>query len=336
MTDSLRSLQDRTLQTVEEELVGLLEKNGDKFLNTKDISLKLGVHPYVVYQAVRELRRWEFQIQSERGKGYKLVESPDFIFPAEIKKNLKTKIFGKKIYSYRKVGSTNMLGYRLAETEAEEGTLIVADEQTKGKGRMGRSWYSPPRLGLWMSLILRPDIPPFKAPGLSICAGLALAQAIKEMTGIEAKIKWPNDCLIDGKKVGGILLELSAELDRINFVIVGIGVNVNHSAKDFSKSLDQTATSIKIKLGKDTSRLALLTSFLEKFERIYLDFKKNGLSSQREMIKSFSSLLGEKVTVKFGKEKIEGTAEDIDDNGSLVIKAKKGKRVVTAGEVTVL
>jgi BirA family biotin operon repressor/biotin-[acetyl-CoA-carboxylase] ligase len=250
---------NRTLQTVEEELVGVLEKNSHRFFSTKDISLKLGVHPYILYQAVRELRRWGFKIQSERGKGYKLVESPDLILPAEIKKNLKTKIFGKKIHSYRKVGSTNLLGFRLAETKAEEGTLVVADEQSKGKGRMGRSWYSPPRLGLWMSLILRPDIPPFKAPGLSICAGIALAQAILEMTGIEAKIKWPNDCLIDGKKVGGILLELSAELDRINFVIVGIGVNVNHSAKDFPRNLSQVATSMKIKLGKDISRLVLLT-----------------------------------------------------------------------------
>lgn len=314
----------------------VLQKNGDRFLSTKDISLKLEVHPYTVYQAVRELRRWGFQIQSERGRGYRLVESPDFILPAEIKKNLKTKIFGKKIYSYRRVGSTNGVGFRLAEIGSEEGILIVADEQSKGKGRLGRSWYSPPRLGLWMSLLLRPDIPPFKAPGLSICAGLALAQAIKETTGIEAKIKWPNDCLIDGKKVGGILLELSAELDRINFVIVGIGVNVNHSVKDFPKNLAQIATSMKIELGKDISRLALLTSFLEKFEGIYLDFKKNGLSPQREMIKSYSSLLGKKVTVKFGKAKIEGMAEDIDDNGSLVIKTKKGERVVTAGEVTVL
>ncbi len=327
---------NRTLQTVEEELVGVLEKNSHRFLSTKDISLKLGVHPYVVYQAVRELRRWEFQIQSEKGKGYKLVESPDFILPGEIKKHLKSKIFGKKIYSYRKVGSTNLLGFRLAETGSEEGTLIVAEEQTKGKGRMGRSWYSPPRLGLWMSLILRPPVPPFKAPGLSICAGLALAQTIKEMTGTEAKIKWPNDCLIDGKKVGGILLELSAELDRINFVIVGIGVNVNHSAKDFPRNLSQTATSMKIKLGKDISRLALLTSFLEEFERIYLDFKKKGLSAQREMIKSFSSLLGKKVAVRFGKEKIEGMAKNIDENGSLVIKTKKGEKVVRAGEVTVL
>ncbi|MFQ6002908.1 MAG: biotin--[acetyl-CoA-carboxylase] ligase [Candidatus Zixiibacteriota bacterium] len=327
---------NRTIQAVEEELAGLLEKNHHRLLSTKEVSSILGVHPYVIYQAVGELRRWGFQIQNERGKGYKLVESPDLILPAKIKKNLKTKIVGKKFFSYRKVGSTNMIGFRLAETGAEEGTLIVADEQTRGKGRMGRSWYSPPGLGLWMSLILRPDIAPFKAPGLSICAGLALAQTILETTGIKAKIKWPNDCLIDGKKVGGILLELSAELDRINFVIVGIGVNVNHSSQDFPKGLAQTATSMKIKLGEDISRLALLTSFLEKFERIYLDFRKNGLAPQKEMIRSFSSLLGKKVRVKFGKEKIEGRAEDIDENGSLVIKTKRGEKVVRAGEVTVL
>ncbi len=317
-------------------MAGLLEKDGHKFLTAKEISSRLRVHPYVVYQAVRELRGWGFQIQSERGRGYRLVESPDLILPAKIQNNLKTKIFGKRVYSYRKVGSTNLVGFRLAETSAEEGTLIVADEQTRGKGRMGRSWYSPPGLGLWMSLILRPDIPPFKAPGLSICAGLAVVQAIKEMTGVDAKIKWPNDCLIDGKKVGGILLELSAELDRINFVIVGIGVNVNHSAKDLPKNLAQTAASIRIKLGKEISRSALLRLFLEKFERIYLDFKKNGLSSHREAIKSYSSLLGKRVTVKFGRENIEGMAEEIDGSGSLVIKTKKGKRLVTAGEVTVL
>ncbi len=327
---------NRTLQIVEEELVGVLETSSDRFLSTKDISLKLGVHPYSVYQAIRELRRWGYQVRSERGKGYRLDQTPDLILPAKIKKNLRTKILGKKAYSYRKVASTNVLGFRLAETKAEEGTLIVADEQTRGKGRMGRSWHSPPRLGLWMSLILRPDIAPFKAPGLSICAGLALARTIKKLTGIDAKIKWPNDCLIDGKKVGGILLELSAELDRINFVIVGIGVNVNHSVKDLPKTLSQTATSMKIKLGREISRLALLTSFLEEFESIYLDFKKSGLSSHQESIRRFSSLLGKKITLRFGKEKIEGTAENIDENGSLVIRTKKGRKVVTAGEVTVL
>lgn len=326
----------KSLQIAEEELLTLLKKNQHTFLSTREISERLGIHPYVVYQVIKELRRWDFKISSEKGKGYRLLETPDLLLPGEIKKKLKTKILGKNILSYRTVGSTNRLGFRLAESGLGEGTLIVADEQTKGKGRMGRSWYSPPKLGLWISLILRPDIPPFKAPGLSLCAGLALAQAIGDLTGMDAKIKWPNDCLINGRKVGGILLELSAELDRINFVIVGIGVNVNHLSSDFPKKLSALATSIRIECGTEVSRLKLLTLFMKRFEVIYLDFKKNGLAPQRQLIKKLSSLLGKKVIVKFGKEKIEGVAQDIDDNGSLVIRTRKEKRVVRAGEVTVV
>jgi BirA family biotin operon repressor/biotin-[acetyl-CoA-carboxylase] ligase len=165
---------------------------------------------------------------------------------------------------------------------------------------------------------------------------LALAQAIKKLTGMDAKIKWPNDCLINGRKVGGILLELSAEPDRTNFVIAGIGVNVNHLSSDLPKRLAAAATSVRMEYGKEVSRIKLLTLFLKRFEAIYLDFKKNGLSPQRQSIKKFSSLLGEKVAVRFGKEKITGVAEDIDDNGSLVIGTGKEKKVVRAGEVTVV
>jgi BirA family biotin operon repressor/biotin-[acetyl-CoA-carboxylase] ligase len=326
----------RSMLVAAEELLTLLQKNKRTFLSTREISEKLGVHPYVVYQGIKELRRWDFEISSEKGKGYKLLKTPPLLLPGEIKRNLKTKIFGKNVLSYRTLGSTNQLGFRLAESGASEGTLIVADEQTKGRGRMGKSWHSPPKLGLWMSLILRPDIPPFKAPGLSICAGLALAQAISKLTGMEAKIKWPNDCLMNGRKVGGILLELSAELDRINFVIAGIGVNINQQPSDFPRKLSSVATSVRIEYGKEVSRMKLLALFLQRFEAIYLDFKKKGLAPQRRLIKRFSSLLGRQVAVKFGKEKIEGVAEDIDDNGSLVIRARREKRVVRAGEVTVV
>jgi len=326
----------RSMQAAGEEVLSLLQKKRRTFLSTKEISEKLRVHPYVVYQAIKELRRWDFEILSEKGKGYRLLKIPDLILAGEVKGKLKTKILGKDVLSYRSVGSTNQLGFRLAEAGAKEGTLIVADEQTKGRGRMGRNWYSPPGLGLWMSLILRPNIPPFKAPGLSICAGLALAQTIRKLTGLDAKVKWPNDCLINGLKVGGILLELSAELDRTNFVIAGIGVNVNHLPKDFPRKLSARATSVRIEWGEEVSRVKLLTSFLRRFESVYLDFKKNGLSPQRQLIKKFSSLLGRSVTVKFGREKVEGLAQDIDDDGSLVIRTARGEKVVRAGEVTVV
>jgi BirA family biotin operon repressor/biotin-[acetyl-CoA-carboxylase] ligase len=324
------------MQAAGEEVLSLLQKKRRTFLSTKEISEKLRVHPYVVYQAIKELRRWDFEISSEKGKGYRLLKSPDLILPGEVKRKLRTKILGKEVLSYRSLGSTNQLGFRLAEAGAGEGMLILADEQSRGKGRMGRGWYSPPGLGLWISLILRPNIPPFKAPGLSICAGLALAQTIRQLTGLDARIKWPNDCLMNGLKVGGILLELSAELDRTNFVIAGIGVNVNHLPKDFPTRLSGRATSIRMEWGKELSRVRLLTSFMQRFESLYLDFKKKGLSPQRQLIKKFSSLLGKKVAVKFGRERIEGLAQDIDDYGSLVIRTPKGERVVRAGEVTVV
>jgi len=326
----------RSMQAAGEEVLSLLQKKRRTFLSTKEISEKLRVHPYVVYQAIKELRRWDFEISSEKGKGYRLLRSPFFILPGEVKKKLKTKIMGREVLSYRSLGSTNRLGFRLAEAGAREGTLIVADEQTKGRGRMGKSWYSPPGLGLWTSVILRPNIPPFKAPGLSVCAGLALAQTIRKLTGLDARIKWPNDCLINGLKVGGILLELSAEPDRTNFVIAGVGVNVNHLPKDFPKKLSGRATSVRIEWGEEISRVKLLTSFLQRFESVYLDFKKKGLSPQRQLIKKFSSLLGKKVAVRFGRERIEGLAQDVDDSGSLVIVTPKGERVVRAGEVTMV
>jgi BirA family biotin operon repressor/biotin-[acetyl-CoA-carboxylase] ligase len=326
----------RSMQAAEEEVLALLQENKRTFLSTREISEKLGVHPYVIYQSIKELRRWDFEILSEKGKGYRLSRTPDLLLPADIKKNLKTKILGKNVLCYRTLGSTNQLAFRLAEGGAGEGTLIVADEQTKGKGRMGRSWHSPPRVGLWMSLILRPEISPFKAPGLSICAGLALAQAINQITGMEARIKWPNDCLLNGRKVGGILLELSAELDRINFVIAGVGVNVNQRPSDFPRKLSAVATSVRVEYGQEVSRMKLLTVFLQKFEATYIDFRKNGLAPQRRLIKKLSSLLGKKVAVKLGKEKIEGVAEDIDDSGSLVIRTRKERRIVRAGEVTVV
>jgi BirA family biotin operon repressor/biotin-[acetyl-CoA-carboxylase] ligase len=201
---------------------------------------------------------------------------------------------------------------------------------------MGRSWYSPAKVGLWFSLILRPEIPPVKASGLSICAGVALAQAIRELTNLKAQVKWPNDCIIDGKKVAGILLELSAELDKVDFVIVGIGVNVNQKKSDFPKLLLKIATSLRIEKGKEIERIKLLKLFLSKFEKIYLEFKKTGLSFLQDEVNQLSSLLGKNIAVKYGEKIIKGKAVRIDENGSLVLKTKTKEETISAGEVTIL
>jgi BirA family biotin operon repressor/biotin-[acetyl-CoA-carboxylase] ligase len=201
---------------------------------------------------------------------------------------------------------------------------------------MGRDWFSPPEVGLWMSLILRPQIQPSKAPGISICTGLALARSVKELTGLDAKIKWPNDCVINGKKIAGILLELSAELDKIDFVILGVGINVNQNKKDFPTSLIKKATSLKAESGKEVPRLELLKSFLRIFEKTYLEFKRNGLSRLMPQIRVSSSLLGKKIKVRWGKKTLKGKAKDINADGSLIIRTSKGEKVISAGEVTLL
>jgi BirA family biotin operon repressor/biotin-[acetyl-CoA-carboxylase] ligase len=187
-----------------------------------------------------------------------------------------------------------------------------------------------------MSLILRPKIPPAKAPGLSLCAGLALIKTIRDKTSLEADLKWPNDCLIGRKKVAGILLELSAELDKIDFIIIGVGINVNQTQNDFPKNLKGKATSIFLESKDKFSRVELLKSFLERFEKIYLNFKTFGLKFYREEIKISSSLLGKKVKLLYGKDKLKGVVKDIDENGSLVLETRKGEKTVTAGEVTLI
>jgi BirA family biotin operon repressor/biotin-[acetyl-CoA-carboxylase] ligase len=326
----------KTLPQAAEEVLKILKKDNVRFYSTRELSTYFNLSPYAIRQAMDELKNWGYEIEEKKGKGYQLKKLPDLLLPHEIKENLQTVLLGKEIHSYKVLKSTNELAYRLAQDQTPEGTLVISEHQTQGRGRMGREWFSPPEVGLWMSLILRPQIPPSRAPGISICAGLALAQSVKELTGMDAKIKWPNDCVINGKKVAGILLELSAELDKIDFVILGVGVNVNQNKKNFPKSLIRKATSLKIELGEPISRLMFLKLFLKNFENIYLEFKKNGLTRLRLEINRLSFLLGKKIKVRLGRKILKGEAKDVNEEGSLIVKTRKGEKVISAGEVTLV
>lgn len=326
----------RTLPQVAEEVLKIVKKDKTRFYSVRELSTYFRVSAYGIRQAVDELKNWGYEIEEKKRKGYRLKSLPGILLPQEIKENLHTKILGKEVHAYKALKSTNELAYRLAQEDAPEGTLVISDHQTRGRGRMGRGWFSPPKVGLWLSLILRPRIPPAKAPALSICAGLALASSVEEMTRLDAGIKWPNDCVVNGKKAAGILLELSAELDKIDFVILGVGVNVNQDRKIFPKSLVKKATSLKMELGTEVDRLRLLKLFLERFEKIYLEFRENGLERLRPNIRKLSSILGKEIKVKWGKKVLKGQAKDIDENGSLIIRTGRGERTISAGEVTLL
>jgi len=325
----------KNVSILAEELLFQLRRKGE-FSSAEKLAQDLKVNLKELKQAKKELEKWGYKIESDSKKGYKLAKIPDLLLPMEIKFDLKSKILGQEIHSYKALKSTNDLAFDIAETESPEGTLVVAEKQSKGKGRLGRNWFSPPKLGIWMSLILRPSILPSQAPGLSIAASLALVLTTKELTGLPAFIKWPNDVIVNNKKFCGILTELSAELDKINFVILGVGININHSFKDFPKNLRNIATSLRIETGDKVSRVDFLKRFLEKLEKVYLQYKKTGLLTFKEECLRHSYLLGKKIKIQVGGEILEGKAENLDDNGALILRTKEGLRTITAGDVSLL
>ncbi len=319
-----------------EKVLKVLKRSKSVFLPIRRIAASSGLSRFNAYRSIYELQNWGYEIELKKERGYRLREITDLLFPFEIKDNLRTKVLGQQVYVYQTVKSTNLVAYKLAEAGSPEGTLVISERQTAGKGRMGRSWFSPARLGLWVSLILRPTIPPSSVAGLSVCAGLALAVTIQKLFGLEAKVKWPNDCVLEQRKLGGILLELSAEMDQTKFVIMGVGINVNQRRGDFPATLQDKATSVRIEWGERVSRLEVLKCFLERFEKIYLLFKKRGLRAFRHEIKKYSSILKKEVKVKFGHQTITGMAWDIDDKGFLLVKTKEKIETIVAGEVSLL
>lgn len=299
------------------------------------LSKKLHTDRDGILKAAKQLAAWGYRINVRASSGVIFVSAPDQLSAIEIGRDLKTTQFGKSIHACRTVKSTNDLASAQAESGAPEGTIVVADQQTKGRGRLGRVWYSPPETGIYLSIILRPKFTPDQAPGLSLMTALALADTLGSLCPKAVQIKWPNDLLLCGKKVAGILTELSAEKDKINYVIVGVGINVNHGIGHFPDDLRATATSVRRHLKRKVSRVELLKEFLVRFEREYALYKKSRLAAGHKRLRSYSSLLGKSVTVIAANHLTTGIASDIDGQGRLILRV--GDRIVpiVAGEVTV-
>lgn len=279
--------------------------------------------------------------------GYHLIMASDsvsFHAPAdslnstEIGYQLKSKLIGRQILSYRSVGSTNDMAARMAEGGSAEGLLITSEEQTRGRGRLGRHWHSPPGNGIYLSILLRPSFQPEMAPGISIMTGLALADALAKYFGDRVQIKWPNDLLISGKKVAGILTELSADKGRINYLVVGVGINVNQRASDFPEDIRSTATSIRRalrKTGRFTDRIKLLQQFLLNFEKEYRKYSNHQLGKSLSRLSKYSSLTGKKVEIISGRQRLHGKAKGIDGSGALLLESDGKTIAVNSGEVTI-
>ena len=319
---------------MDDEILKLLRESPSAFLSGEEISRRLKVSRTAVWKRMKRLRTLGYEIEASTRSGYRLIRSPDLLTPSEIKPILKTKWIGKTIHYFNTLDSTNSKAYQLALNGAEEGEVVVAESQEKGRGRLGRQWFSPPFLNLYLSVILRPKIPPHQASLITLMAAIATADAIQKFSGFLPLIKWPNDILLRNRKVAGLLNEINSEMDRIHFVILGIGINLNMDEKMFSKEIRTVATSLKREMRQTISRKAFLQSLLQELEKWYTIFMKQGSAFILKAWRDRAHLKGRRVKVTSFGETLSGIAVDVDSDGALILETADGKRKrVVAGDI---
>ena len=319
---------------MDEEILQLLRDHSSEFLSGEEISRRLKVSRTAIWKGMNRLRTQGYEIKASTRSGYRLVQSPDLLTPYEIKPILKTKWMGRMVHYFHSLDSTNSKAYQLGLNGAKEGEVVIAESQEKGRGRLGRRWFSPPFLNLYLSVILRPKILPHQASLITLMAAVATAGAIEKFSGLPPMIKWPNDILLRDRKVAGLLNEIHSEMDRIHFVILGIGVNLNMDGKMFRKEIRTVATSLKIEMGRRVSRKAFLQFLLLELEAWYSIFLKEGSSPVLKAWRERAQIKGRRVKVTFFGETLAGVAVDVDSDGALILKTEDGKRKrVVAGDV---
>jgi BirA family biotin operon repressor/biotin-[acetyl-CoA-carboxylase] ligase len=316
----------------EELVLAFLAEAADDFVSGEAISDKLGLSRAAVWKHVDALRRQGYRIDAMPARGYRLVAIPDRLGPLEIGPLLHTHDLGQTLHCSPELPSTNDRAKELAEAGAVHGEVVIAESQTAGRGRRGRTWASPSGRNLYMSVILRPQLPPQRAPELTLVASLAACDACRQ-AGVEAGIKWPNDVLVDGRKVAGILTELSAEPDAVHWVVLGIGVNLNSGEDDFPDELRDVATSLAIERGQAVPRALFTAALLSTLEE-WLDLHASeGFGPIREAWRARSFTLGREVRVDSDGAEVTGVAEDIDEVGALLVRTRSGLSRVVAGDV---
>jgi len=315
---------DRALST-SENLISYLKNNRGRWVSGEGLSRELSVTRAAVSKHIGRLRREGYEIESSPRKGYRFQQASPRLLPREIQEGLKTRVFGRgDIHYFEETDSTNSRALALAASGAPEGTLVVAESQTRGRGRMGRDWHSPGNAGIYLSLILRPPIPPMEAPKMTLLAGVAGAEALREFARVDAHIKWPNDLLIGSRKVAGILTEIASDMDRVNHVVTGMGLNV--STREFPPGIRDIATSLFLETGRDLERAALARAFLERYEQAYDLFLKGGAPLILERWKAMSRTLGSSFLVEIAGERVRVLARDMEPDGSLLVETGDGQR----------
>lgn len=309
-------------------------KESDDFISGQKISDKLNITRAAVWKYINAFKEEGYEIESISRRGYKLISSPDILPYEEIEKYLNTDFIGRDTRYFDSIDSTNKKAKELA-LDAKEGTVVISEEQIGGKGRLGRTWISPKNKGIWMSIVLKPSIEPSKVSKVTQIGAIAVVKALENM-GIKSQIKWPNDILVNGKKICGILTEMSGELNMIDYIIMGIGINVNLDEKDIPNDLKHKATSIKIEEGKYIDRKKLTANILNTFEKYYIDFKKDGeLGEIIDILRESSILIGKTVRIITRGETRFGKVIDINKDGELQVEFETGIENIYSGEVSV-
>lgn len=323
--------------TTDAQILAALRAAGDGTVSGADLSQRLGLTRAAIWARVDELRRLGYEIEASPHLGYRLLNTPDVLHADDLLTRLgRTKVVGRDIRVFQETTSTSDVIEKLARDGVKEGAVVFAESQTRGRGRLGRKWLSPSGKGLWFSVLLRPKLRPQEATRLTVAAATALRRAIQTESGLNPAIKWPNDILVNGRKVAGILTELSAELDRVKHVIIGIGVDVNLNAGEFPPELRRQATSLKIEAGQAMSRPALATAILRELDADYARLCGGEFGAVADEWEAHCATLGQAVAIRIGERQVRGRAESLGEDGALLLRTEHGRiERITGGDVTV-
>jgi BirA family biotin operon repressor/biotin-[acetyl-CoA-carboxylase] ligase len=319
----------------EELVLSFLAEAGDEFVSGEAISDKLGLSRTAVWKHVEGLRAQGYRIDAVPARGYRLAAVPDRLGPLELRPLLSTRDLGQAIHYFEEIDSTNDRAKELADDGALHGEAVVAEMQRAGRGRRGRSWSSPAGKNLYLSVVLRPELPPTRAPELTLVGALAACDALRD-AGVDAGIKWPNDVLVGGRKIAGILTELSAEPDHVHWIVLGVGVNLNARREDFPPELRDEATSVLIERGQPVPRALFAAALLATLEKWLDVHREEGFDAIRDAWKGRSVTLGRAVRVRMGDRDVDGTAEELDASGALLVRTATGLERVMTGDVVLL
>lgn len=322
--------------TTDARILSALRHSPEAGVSGADLSHSLGISRAAIWARIEELRTLGYEIVASPHQGYRLLSVPDALHAEYLLSlNADNQIVGRDIRVFEETGSTNDIVEKLARDGVKEGVAVFAESQTRGRGRLGRKWLSPARKGLWFSVLLRPDLHPQAATQLTVAAATSLWRAIRNQTGLMPEIKWPNDIVIKGRKVAGVLTELSAELDHIKHLILGIGLDVNLEAAEFPPELRQTATSLKAETGRHFQRAELAAAILHELDRDYERIRTHRFGEVAEEWQEHCATLGCRVSIHVGDRVLQGFAEALDDDGALLLRTQHGRlERIIGGDVT--